>query len=196
MYGLLAERATDENGGSGLYTLAAGALFATAGGLTVTNFRGFADRFVTRGSGQRPAGPALARLLGGVFAVVGAATMVMGVVQVARGEIGSFHRNEVMPLPVAVFALIVMTLAMARVWRKDDRLRRAWTAGGLRRVCAVLLTLSVLGFVACTVLGYAGAGYVFWGTGGFAGITLHVKDVNDAKDMNDAKGAEEQRKPS
>ncbi|MEU6253210.1 hypothetical protein [Streptomyces sp. NPDC047043] len=187
MYELLAERAADEHSGSGLYMVAAGVLFATAGGLAVTNFRGFADRFATHGS-RRRFNPVLARLVGGALAVGGAVALVEGVREVARGELGSFHRSAaIMPLPVAVFALVVMTLVMIRVWRRDDRLRRAWTAGGLRRTCTVLLTLSLLGFVAGTVLGYAGAAYVFWGTGAFAGITLLAKDT---------KGAEEERKPS
>jgi hypothetical protein len=131
-------------------------------------------------------------LVGGVFAVLGTVSLAVGIVQVARGEIGTFHRSAIMPLPMALVVLLVMTLAMTRVWRRDDRVRRAWTAGGLRRVCAALLPLSVLGFVACTVLGYSGAGCLFWGPGAFAGITLLVTDVKDVTGAD----AEGERKPS
>jgi hypothetical protein len=191
MYGLLAERAVHADGGSGPYVAAVGVSMLTLGGLAVTNFRGFADRCLTIGPGRRLT-PGTARLVGGVFAVLGAVSLVVGIEQVARGEIGTFHRSAIMPLPMALVALLVMTLAMTRVWRRDDRVRRAWTAGGLRRVCAALLPLSVLGFVACTVLGYSGAGYLFWGTGAFAGITLLVTDGKDVQGAD----VEEERKTS
>lgn len=183
MYGLPAASAAHAEGGSGLYVAAVGVSMLTLGGLLVTNFRGFADRCVTMGPGRRLT-PGTARLVGGVFVVLGAVSLAVGIGEVARGEIGTFHRSAIMPLPMAVVVLLVMALVMTRVWRRDDRVRRAWTAGGLRRVCAVLLALSLLGFVACTVLGYSGAGYLFWGTGAFAGITLLLTDAKDVTESN------------
>ncbi|MEU6888864.1 hypothetical protein ABZ918_27340 [Streptomyces viridosporus] len=156
-------------------------VFATAfGWIVATDFRGAARRFhelshaaVPFGGGGAPVlGVGFFRVLAGVFALIGPFVLVGGLLELWRGEAGP---DGLPPLPAwaVVGQALVAGVVLWRMWRRSGPLRRAWDTGtGPRRAAALVLTASVLAFVAALGLGREAWTVASWLVGGLCGLTL------------------------
>jgi hypothetical protein len=118
------------------------------------------------------------RLVGGVFAVVGPVTVIKGIVQLSASKASErptvFHRTHGFSPVLATVIIVVMVPVAVHAWRTNAFLRDAWTAGGLPRAGAVVVTLAALSCVTSTVLGYLAAGMLCGALGAVtaAGLVL------------------------
>lgn len=160
-------------------------VFATAlGWIVATDFRGAAQRFHTLSHAVVPFGDADApvvgvgffRSLAGVFALAGPVVLVGGLMDVWRGETGSFGLPSV-PVWLVVVEAAVVGVVLWRAWRRSGVLRREWEAGsGLRRAAAVGITASLAAFVVTLDLGGGMWMTASWLAGGLCGLTLLLGD--------------------
>jgi hypothetical protein len=173
--------------GGGLFLLCWG-LFATPlGGLLATDYRGFAHWFERNANassaGLRRLPPwrllparqpgsmvAFTRVLGGVFAVVGVVTLVLGTVLTFRGQGGLLARTHRPQGIEALFYPVIAAAWMFQFWRPPGVLRRAWVQGG--RPSAVGMTLGLLLFVAAFDMGFPSLALLGFVGGGLSGISL------------------------
>jgi hypothetical protein len=173
--------------GGGVFLLCWGLFAAPLGGLLATDYGGFA-RWFEQGANassawlrgvppwrwlpeRQPASMvAFMRVIGGVFAVVGVATLVLGTLLTIRGQGGfSVHTQR----PPAIDALIYLAIAvgwMFQLWRPRGVLRRAWACGGLPS--AVGLMLGLLLFAAAFDMGYPSLAALGFDIAGLSGISL------------------------
>lgn len=159
-------------------------VLATAWGWVVaTDFRGAAHRFhalshaVTPfGGGVPVVGVGFFRLLAGMFALVGPAVLVGGLVDLWHGEAGP---DGLPPMPawLLVVQAMVVGVVLWIIWRRSGVLRREWAAGaGLRRAAVAGLTASVVAFVVTSGLGWGAWMTVSWLAGGLWGLALLPSD--------------------
>lgn len=129
----------------GLFLLAWG-LFATTGGV-VTNYRGFAERFVTLshesvsglrrlppwrwmpGSSASWVGVGFLRLLGIPFAVLGPVVLIAGIVLTAQGRFTQ-PNLEPPPLPFQAIGAVIFLTGVVALWIRNGFLSTAWRRGG------------------------------------------------------------------
>jgi hypothetical protein len=162
------ELAVDGGSGDGgaVFGILWGVVATVMGGLLVSNYRGFTEWFVGQAARRQNTDRRLAqsrviaRLVGGVFAVVGPVILVVSVVSAARGHLGLgalLHRDANFTSGAARYIYPVMAIVwmvqfwfprrgmFVPVWRRPGRLARALT---------VVATVSALAFSALAGLGY------------------------------------------
>ncbi|MGW1189245.1 hypothetical protein [Streptomyces sp. NPDC002559] len=165
--------------------LVAWGVFATAlGWIVATDFRGAAHRFHALshaampfgGVGVSVVGVGFFRLVAGVFALAGPVVLVVGFMDVWRGEV----RSDRLPPSPAWFVVVeaaIVGVVLWRTWRRAGVLHREWDAGnGPRRAAVAGLTASAVAFVVTLGFGWGTWTVVSWLVSGLCGLTLLLGD--------------------
>lgn len=168
-------------------------LFASASGLLIlTNFRGFADKFVRRAEassvGQRrlrprtwhPQDPAeqlkLARLVAIPFAIIGPIMTVAGLISISHGGIDGSGPG-VVPGPFRYMFIAVTVAAVGWSWLSRRGLfRPAARQGGWRLAVALLSSLAALTFGIGIAMGQMTFAIAAWAIGGLSSVILVMED--------------------
>jgi hypothetical protein len=158
----------------------------------VTNFRGFTERFtestyassawmrrvppwkwMQRGMTSRELARRvrLTRVIAIPFAILGPIMIVVGVVQMARGNI-AVPRGPALPVPFALVFVGFGAVAVVQYWRRGGFLRVAAQRGGWTRAAAVVVSLGIVSFGVFTAVGQTTLGIAGWLVGGLASVPL------------------------
>jgi hypothetical protein len=156
------------DGGSGgdgaVFGIVWGVVATVMGGLLVSNYRGFTDWLVRQQSNRRrntehraAQSLVMARVIGGLFAVLGPVFLVASVVSATRGHLDLLHRDPHFTTGAARYIYPAMTpLWLAQFWFPG----RGWFLPAWRRpgrparVLTVVGTVAVLVFAVLSYLGY------------------------------------------
>ncbi|GHE57146.1 hypothetical protein [Streptomyces capitiformicae] len=167
-------------GGSGLFSMAWGIWATGFGWIIASDFRGAAHRFYELSQRSVPfsarraplVGVGFLRILAGVFALIGPAVLVGGLLELVRGE-GASDRLPQLPVPLAATVVLVGAFGLWTAWRPSGLLRREWAEGAdLQRAAVAVVTAALVGFPATLALGHQTAMLASWLGGGLAGLVL------------------------
>jgi hypothetical protein len=189
----------------GLFLLAWG-LFATVVGLgTVTNYRGFAEKFAQQAyasassrrqsrrqrNGQRTVDLAsrtrMFRLIAVPFAIAGPIVTIAGLIQILFGH-ASVPQGPRLSLPLALAFVAVAAVAVGQNWRRSGFFLVAARQGGWMCVAAIVASVGALSFGVFTSFGQTTIGIVGWLVGGLASVPLLIFRKSGAGTPADSSG--------
>ncbi|MGA5878305.1 hypothetical protein ACPC3D_21185 [Streptomyces cellulosae] len=167
-----------------MFDMAWGAFATVFGWIVATDYRQAARRFhaLSRavvpfgGAGAPVAGVGSLRFVAGIFALTGPIVLATGLMDVWRGETGTYSLPPI-PAWFVVAQAVVVAAVLWRMWRRSGVLRREWDADSvLRRPAVSGLTASLVTCTVCFGFGRGGWMLLSWLAGGLFGLTLLIGD--------------------